>query len=182
LGSPLSISDNPGSHGLVPMLKPRCPPLWAISGHTLQQSVVSESGHRLVSHRMYAVPESEIELHFGGSHARTVVGYLRTGCFVLIELLSTNRFRNMPPIWKSWHCCRDLRSRAWQRAASDGMGAASSRKLPSEAHAASAKPPRRIRIAARNRSGMSPAYLLIGPQWEFSRQMAAGLLPGSNAQ
>jgi len=115
LGSPLSISDNPGSHGLVPMLKPRCPPLWAISGHTLQQSVVSESGHRLVSHRMYAVPESEIELHFGGSHARTVVGYLRTGCFVLIELLSTNRFRNMPPIWKSWHCCRDLRSRAWQR-------------------------------------------------------------------
>ena len=42
------------------------------------------------------------------------MGYLRAGCLVLIKLLSTDRFRNMPPIWKSWRRCRDLRSRAWQ--------------------------------------------------------------------
>lgn len=43
------------------------------------------------------------------------MGYVCAGCLVLIELLGTDRFGNMPPVWKDGRCGRELRSGAWQR-------------------------------------------------------------------
>jgi hypothetical protein len=129
---------------------------------------------------MHAVRESKIELHFGGPYASTVVGYLRAGCFVLIELLSINRFRNMPPIWKSWRCCRELRSRAWQRDRIKWNGCGVSQK----ASVGTARSQRQATKKDQHRRVQSPGHvplaLTSGP--EFSRQMDVRLLPGNNAQ
>src|SRR5262249_23989583 len=53
---PLPVtSDNPGSHGLVPMLKPRCP-LWVRSGHSVMSRIRNLVGG-YKQHRWHCHPE-----------------------------------------------------------------------------------------------------------------------------
>src|SRR5262249_46189961 len=105
--------------------------------------------------------------------ARTVVGYLRTGCFVLIELLSTNRFRNMPPIWKSWRCCRDLRSRARQRDRIGWNGCRVIQKAP----VGSARGECQATKKDKDRSAQSPGHVPPGSSQSGQNGSLAGKWP-----